>query len=142
MRRLLKIAIGPVCAMIVMLSLNGTLIASAAAYPKNMEELVEEQGENPAAVKEARNEDISVGVVGYIVPLSVTDTPKPKPEPKPDPKTGSPVTAIAKVPAVTPKTGDDSNMGLFTIAALSSLLLLLCFWAKKEKRDEISIQES
>ena len=128
MRRLLKIAIGPVCAMIVMLSLNGTLIASAAAYPKNMEELVEEQGEDPAAVKEARNENISIGVVGYIVPLSSGTS---------DPKPGSPVTAIAKVPAVTPKTGDDSNMGLFTIAALSSLLLLLCLWAKKEKRDEI-----
>ena len=142
MKRLLKIGIGPVCAMLVILSLNATLIASAAAYPKNMEELAEEQGENPAAVKDVINEAVSIGMAGYIVPLSVTDTPDPKPEPKPDPKTNPSVTAIVKVPTVMPKTGDNSNMELFAIAALSSLLLFLCLWAKKEKWDETQIQES
>ena len=154
MKRLLKIGIGPVCAMLVIFSLNATLIASAAAYPKNMEELAEEQGENPAAVKDVINEAVSIGMAGYIVPLSVTDTPDPKPEPKPDPKpdpkpepkpdpkTNPSVTAIVKVPTVMPKTGDNSNMELFAIAALSSLLLFLCLWAKKEKWDETQIQES
>ena len=151
MKRLLKIGIGPVCAMLVIFSLNATLIASAAAYPKNMEELAEEQGENPAAVKDVINEAVSIGMAGYIVPLSVTDTPEPKPEPKPnpkpdpkpepkpDPKTNPSVTAIVKVPTVMPKTGDNSNMELFAIAALSSLLLLLCLWVRKEKQDEIPI---
>jgi len=137
--------------MLVILSLNATLIASAAAYPKNMEELAEEQGENPAAVKDVINEAVSIGMAGYIVPLSVTDTPDPKPEPKPepkpdpkpepkpDPKTNPSVTAIVKVPTVMPRTGDNSNMELFAIAALSSLLLLLCLWVRKEKQDEIPI---